>query len=119
MEFELMSQEELQRSVQQLLDRQPKHEPAAPATAESLAEKADQLTDGLIGLTALVKRVVDDIDRIVEHKAEAATRHDREAETRVNQLNQFVSRAQAQLVEVLDLFERTLAIQNVTRRAGE
>jgi hypothetical protein len=72
-EFQPMSPEEIQRTVQFLLHQQAQFavdcaasQARFDARIEKLSAKTDQVADGLIGLTAIVGHVVDGVSQIAD-----------------------------------------------------
>jgi len=103
-EFQPMSPDEIQRTVQFLLHQQAQFAADFAASGarfdarfEKLSAKTDQVADGLIGLTAIVGRVVDSVAQI----AEAQKRTD-------EQLRATDARLRSHLNVVVQMFERHL-----------
>jgi len=65
-DFQPMSPDELSRAVQFLLTQQAASEARFDARMEQLTQKTDRVADGLIGLTAIVGRVVDTVSSLAD-----------------------------------------------------
>ena len=114
MEFQPMSPEEMQRTMQFLLRQQAQS--AADSAESRVRFDADfkKLSDGLIGLTAIVGRVVDSVGQI----AEAQTRTDEQQKrtdeqlratgARVDDLGEYIKTVESHLNVVIEMFERHL-----------
>jgi hypothetical protein len=61
-----MSPEDVQRTVQFLLNQQAASEAKFDALMGQLSQRTDQVAQGLIGLTAIVGHVVDSVSTIAE-----------------------------------------------------
>jgi len=102
-EFQPMSPEDIQRTVQFLLHQQAQF----AADFARLSGKVDLVADGLIGLTAIVGRVVDSVGQI----AEAQKRTDeqlRATGARVDDLGEYIKTVESHLNVVIEMFERHL-----------
>ena len=102
-----MSPEDVQRTVQFLLNQQAQF--AADLTAsqarfesriEALSAKTDRVADGLIGLTTIVGHVVDSVSKIAEAQKRTTEQVQRIAEQ--------VERTDSHLDVVIQMFERHL-----------
>jgi ABC-type transporter Mla subunit MlaD len=98
-----MSPEEMQRTMQFLLHQQAQFD----ARFEKLSAKTDQVADGLIGLTAIVGRVVDSVSQI----ADAQKRTDeqlRNTDVKLGALSDHINTVESHLDVVIQMFERHL-----------
>ena len=102
-----MSPDDLQRTMQFLLTQQAQF----AADLERLSGKTDRMADALIGLTGLVGRVADAVDRHVDTTHQQLQR----LADQVENLATHVSSAETQIGEVgshldvvIDMFERHL-----------
>ena len=100
MEFEPMSPDEIQRTVQFLLRQQ-----AQFATDfEKLAGKTDRVTDAVVGLTGIVGRLAESQLRTDEQ----LRRTDDQLRRRCDELASRIERTDAHLDVVIEMFERHL-----------
>jgi ABC-type transporter Mla subunit MlaD len=109
-EFQPMSPEQVERTVQSLLQQQAQF----AADFERLSGKTDLIADGLIGLTGLVGGVNENVGRLAERVDGLAERVDGLAE-RMNELTTAQQLTDRQLREVesnlnvvIQMFERHL-----------
>ncbi len=100
MEFRPMSPEEIERTVQFLLQQQAQF----AADIARLSTKTDLIAEGLIGLTGIVGRIGDHVERL----AEAQARTDEQLRETDQRLSANFERADAHLNVVIDMFERHL-----------
>jgi hypothetical protein len=116
-EFEPMSPEEMQRTMQFLLAQQAQF----AADFEKLTVKTEGMTDAIIGLTGIVGRLADQQEHttgIVGRIAEQQDKTDeqiretntqiRETHTRVDELGQYIKTVESHLNVVIEMFERHL-----------
>jgi hypothetical protein len=103
-EFQPMSPEEMQRTMQFLLRQQAQF--AADSAESRVRFDADfkKLSDGLIGLTTIVGRVVDSVGQI----AEAQKRTDEQLRATDARLTEHISTVESHLNVVIEMFERHL-----------
>jgi len=95
-EFEPMSPEEIERTMQFLLRQQAQF----AADFERLSAKTDRMMEGIIGLTA-----------IVGHLHAAQQRNDEQfkrTDTRLNELGEYIKTVESHLNVVIEMFERHL-----------
>ena len=109
MEFQPMSPEEMQRAMQFVIAQQAQF--AADSAADharfetrfqELEAKTDLMTQGIIGLTAIVGRVVDSVSQI----ADAQTRTDEQLRATDARLSAHISDVESHLNAVIEMFER-------------
>ena len=96
MNMAIADSEEMQRTMQFLLDQRAQF---AADFANSQAQ-FNKMSEGLIGLTAIVGRVVDSVGEI----AEAQKRSD----ARMDDLGEYIKTVEAHLNIVIEMFERHL-----------
>ena len=96
MEFQPMSPEEMQRTMQFLLAQQAHF----AADFEKLTAKTDRMADAIIGLTGIVGRVADQQERTDQQI--------RETNVRVDELGEYIKTVEAHLNVVIEMFERHL-----------
>ncbi|MBF8300507.1 MAG: hypothetical protein HW394_877 [Acidobacteria bacterium] len=111
MEFQPMSPEEIQRTVQFLLHQQAQFaadsatsQAGFDARIEKLSAKTEQVADGLIGLTTIVGHVVDSVSQI----ADAQKRTDEQLLATDARLSESINRVESHLNAVIEMFERHL-----------
>ena len=118
MEFQPMSPEEIQRTMQFLLHQQAQFAADFAASQarfdvridklsaklEKLSTKTDQVADGLIGLTTIVGHVVDSVSRI----ADAQKRTDEQLLAADARLSEHINTVESHLNVVIQMFERHL-----------
>ena len=104
MDFQPMSPEEMQRTMQFLLDQQARFD----TQIERLSGKVDRMADGLIGLTGTVGRLATTVD----HFAEEHDRQLREAREQLEaadaNLRSYIRDVESHLNVVIEMFERHL-----------
>jgi len=117
-EFQPMSPEEIQRTVQFLLHQQAQFAADSAASQaqfdarieklsaklEKLSANTDQVADGLIGLTTIVGHVVDSVSRI----ADAQKRTDEQLLAADAKLSEHINTVESHLNVVIQMFERHL-----------
>jgi hypothetical protein len=106
-EFQPMSPDEIERTVQFLLHQQARFE----ANFERLSGKTDRIAEGLIGLTGIVGRVTERLEQL----AEAQQLTDRQLKETNQQLANMdarltghISTVESHLNVVIEMFERHL-----------
>jgi len=104
MDFQPMSPEEMQRTMQFLLHQQARFD----TQFEQLSGKVDRMADGLVGLTGIVGRLAATVDHF-------AAEHDRQLrETREHleaadaDLRSYIRDVESHLSLLIDMFERHL-----------
>jgi hypothetical protein len=103
MEFQPMSPEEIERTVQFLLQQQ-----AQFATDfDRLAGKTDRIADGLIGLTAIVGRLADG-QRLTDEQLKATGDQLKATDGQLARLGEHISTVESHLNVVIQMFERHL-----------
>ena len=96
MEFEPMSPEEIERTMQVLLRQQAQF----AADFEKLSAKTDRMTDGIVGLTAIVGHL---------HGAQQRTDEQfRRTDTRLSELGEYIKTVESHLNVLIEMFERHL-----------
>ena len=107
MEFQPMSPDEVQQTVQFLLHQQAQFtaglatsQARFDARLEQLSAKTDQVADGLIGLTAIVGHVVDSVSQLAEGQ--------RRSNARMDDLGDYIKTVESHLNLVIQMFERHL-----------
>lgn len=100
MEFQPMSPEEIERTVQFLLTQQAQF----AADFERLSVKTDRIADGLIGLTGIVGHLLSAQQRTDEQMRET----DRRLSARVDELGEYIKTVESHLDVVIEMFERHL-----------
>jgi hypothetical protein len=113
-EFQPMSPEDMQRTMQFVLQQQAQF----AADFAKLSGKVDLVTDGLIGLTAIVGRVVDSVGEIAEAQKrtdeqqrrtdEQQKRTDEQLRATDARLSEHISTVETHLNIVIEMFERHL-----------
>ena len=102
-----MSPEEMQRTLQFLLQQQAQFVADSAANQARFDARLEQVTSGLVGLTAIVGQVVDSVSQI----AVAQKRTDeqlRSTDARLSELSEHVSTVESHLDVVIEMFERHL-----------
>jgi septal ring factor EnvC (AmiA/AmiB activator) len=95
-EFEPMSPEEIERTVQFLLRQQAQF----AADFEKLSAKTDRMTEGIVGLTAIVGHL---------HAAHQRTDEQfKRTDTRLNELGEYIKTVESHLNVLIEMFERHL-----------
>ena len=92
-EFEPMSPEEIERTVQFLLRQQAQF----AADFEKLSAKTDRMTEGIIGLAAIVGAAQQRTDEQF-----------RRTDTRLNELGEYIKTVESHLNVLIEMFERHL-----------
>ena len=95
-----MSPEEIERTLQFLLNQQAQF----AEDFANLTAKTDRMADAIIGLTGIVGRVVDQVDRLAESHARLAAAQQRTDEQ--------LRATDARLDALIELFERHLWEKN-------
>jgi hypothetical protein len=106
-EFQPMSPEDMERTMQFLLNQQAQF----AADFERLSGKTDRIADGLIGLTGIVGRAADQIVQLAAAQAAAQAETDRqlkELREEDRRLADYIQSVEAHLNIVVDMFERHL-----------
>ena len=102
-----MSPEEMQRTVQFLLQQQAQFVADSSASQARFDARLEQVTSGLVGLTAIVGQVVDSVSQI----AVAQKRTDeqlRATDARLSELSEHITTVESHLDVVIEMFERHL-----------
>ena len=103
MEFEPMSPEDMQRTMQFLLAQQAQF----AGNFEKLTVQTDRIADAVIGLTGIVGRVANQQERLAKQQ-ERTDQQIREVNTRVDDLGGYIKTVEAHLNVVIEMFERHL-----------
>ena len=113
-EFQPMSPEEIERTVQFLLH----HQAQVAADFEKLSAKTDRVAEGLIGLTGIVGRVADTVgqlgaaQQLTEQQLQETSAQLRETDASLREtdarLNKHIQSVESHLNVVIDMFERHL-----------
>ena len=106
-DFQPMSPEEMQRTVQFLLQQQAQFVADSAASQARFDARLEQVTSGLVGLTAIVGQVVDSVSQI----AVAQKRTDeqlRATDARLSGLSEHMTTVESHLNVVIEMFERHL-----------
>lgn len=107
MDFQPMSPEEMQRTMQFLLQQQARFD----ARIEQLSVKTDRIADVLIGLTGIVGRVADQVDQLARAQDEDARqlRLSREQLEKADiDLREYIQTVESHLDVLIEMFERHL-----------
>ena len=110
MEFEPMSPEEIERTVQFLLRQQAQF----AADFEKLSAKTDRMTEGIIGLTAIVGHLhgaqqrTDEQFKRTDEQFKRTDEQFRRTDTRLNELGEYIKTVESHLNVVIEMFERHL-----------
>jgi uncharacterized protein YukE len=102
-----MSFEEMQRTMQFLLDSGAR----VDARLHELTDKTDRIADGLIGLTGIVGRVVqqqEELTRVQEDLTRQQQEMAKEMDRRMKELGDQISATDSHLSVVIEMFERHL-----------
>jgi hypothetical protein len=102
-EFEPMSPEEIERTMQFLLRQQAQF----AADFERLSAKTDRMMEGIIGLTAIVGH----LHAAQQRNDEQFQRTDEQfkrTDTRLNELGEYIKTVESHLNVVIEMFERHL-----------
>jgi hypothetical protein len=95
-EFQPMSPDEIERTVQFLLRQQAQF----AADFEKLTAKTDRLTDAVVGLTGIVGRLAEGHERLRASQERT--------DARLRELAEQAKRTEANLDALIDMFERHL-----------
>ena len=107
MDFQPMSPEEMQRTMQFLLNQQARFD----ARIEQLSVKTDRIAEGLVGLTGIVGRLADRIDQLTAAQEEDARqlRVSREQLEKADSgLREYIQTVESHLNVLIEMFERHL-----------
>jgi flagellar capping protein FliD len=117
-EFQPMSPDDMQRTMQILQQQQAQFaadsvdsQARFDAQFDKLSGKVDLVAEGLIGLTAIVGRVVDSVGEIAEAQKrtdEQQKRTDEQLRATDARLSEHISTVEAHLNVVIEMFERHL-----------
>jgi predicted nucleic acid-binding Zn-ribbon protein len=99
-EFQPMSPEEIERTMQFLLNQQAQF----AVDLSRLSGKTDQIADGLIGLTALVGRVVDAVSARQDRTDEQL----RATDEKLRETGDYIKTVESHLNVLIEMFERSL-----------
>lgn len=106
-EFQPMSPEEIERTMQFLVRQQASHD----ATLERLSAKTDRIAEGLIGVTGLLGRVTEsfaeqilDLRKTQKETAEGL----RNSQAKLDDLGEYIKTVESHLDVVIEMFERHL-----------
>jgi methyl-accepting chemotaxis protein len=102
-EFQPMSGEEIERTVQSLLHQ----EARIAAVVERLSEKTDRLADGLIGLTGIVGHITGHLEDVTDHLGQVTDRLG-DVTDRLAELAAAQERTDQQIRNMQEMFERHL-----------
>jgi chromosome segregation ATPase len=103
MDFQPMSPEEMQRTMQFLLQQQARFD----AGMEQLREKTERISDAMIGLTGIVGRVADRVERLAEAQQET-DRQLRELREALTHTDVHINDVESHLNILIAMFERHL-----------
>ena len=103
MEFQPMSPEEMQRTMQFLLAQQTQF----ASDFERLTAKTDRMADAIIGLTGIVGRIADHQER-TDQQIRETTGQISQTNARVDELGEYIKTVEAHLNVVIEMFERHL-----------
>jgi uncharacterized protein YoxC len=95
-DFQPMSREEMQRTMQFLLN----HQAQFAADLQQVTGRLDRIADALLGVTGIVGRVIAQVERVAEQVSGLANS--------VGQLAEAQHRTDDRLNVVIDMFERHL-----------
>ena len=107
MDFQPMSPEEMQRTMQFLLNQQARFD----AQLERLSEKMNRMAEGLVGLTGIVGRVADGVGvlRAAQEEDARQLRASREQlEKADSDLREYIQTVESHLDLLIEMFERHL-----------
>jgi hypothetical protein len=99
-EFQPMSPKEIERTMQFLLNQQAQF----AVDLSRLSGKTDQIADGLIGLTALVGRVVDAVSARQDRTDEQL----RATDEKLRETGDYIKTVESHLNVLIEMFERSL-----------
>jgi ABC-type transporter Mla subunit MlaD len=102
-EFQPMSPDEVQRTVQFLLHQQALFD----ERIEKLSAKTEQVADGLIGLTAIVGHVVESVSQIADGQKRTDEQL-RATDAKLGELSDHINTVESHLNVVIQMFERHL-----------
>lgn len=114
LEFDPMSPEEIQRTIQFLLNQQAQFAvdlEQLSGNVDKLAGKTDRIADGLIGLTGIVGRIASSqelTDQQVQQTSRTLEETGRRLEESDARLREHISRVESHLDIVIRMFERHL-----------
>jgi hypothetical protein len=100
MEFQPMSPEEIERTVQFLLQQQAQFE----ANLARLSGKTDLIADGLIGLTGIVGRMSAELEENARQLRESRVQH----QAADADLREYIRTVESHLHVLIEMFERHL-----------
>src|SRR5262249_42346930 len=106
-EFEPMSPEEMQRTMQFVLRQQAQF----AADFERLSTKTDRVSDGIIGLTGIAGHLHEaqqETDRQLREMVRETDRRFKETEARFGELGDYIKSVESHLNVLIDMFERHL-----------
>ena len=104
MDFQPMSPEDMQRTMQFLLNQQARFD----AQLEQLSGKVDRMADGLVGLTGIVGGLATTVDRLaVEHDRQLREARE-QLEAADADLRDYIRDVESHVNVLIDMFERHL-----------
>jgi hypothetical protein len=106
-DFEPMSPEEIQRTMQFVLRQQAQF----VADFERLSTKTDRMADAIIGLTGVVGHLHEaqqETDRQLREMLGETDRRFRETDARLGELGEYIKTVESHLNVVIEMFERHL-----------
>ena len=107
MDFQPMSPEEMQRTMQFLLNQQGRFD----AQLAQLSGKVDRMADGLVGLTGLVARFAGRVDQLAaaqEENARQLLASREQLEKADSDLREYIQTVESHLDLLIEMFERHL-----------
>ena len=107
MDFQPMSPEEMQRTMQFLLNQEARFD----AQLAQLSGKVDRMADGLVGLTGLLARLGDRVDQLAaaqEENARQLLASREQLEKADSDLREYIQTVESHLDLVIEMFERHL-----------
>jgi uncharacterized protein YukE len=104
MDFQPMSPEEMQRTMQLLLNQQARFD----AQLERLSEKMNRMTEGLVGLTGIVGSVADVLRAAQEEDARQLRASREQLEKADSDLREYIQTVESHLDLLIEMFERHL-----------
>lgn len=110
-EFQPISPEEMQRTVQFLLQQQAQFVADSAASQARFDARLEQVTSGLVGLTAIVGQVVDSVSQIAaaqKRTDEQLRATDARLSERLGDLSEHITTVESHLDVVIEMFERHL-----------
>lgn len=102
-EFEPMSPEEIERTMQFLLRQQAQF----AADFEKLSAKTDRMMEGIVGLTAIVGHLHGAQQR-TDEQFKRTDEQFRRTDTRLNELGEYIKTVESHLNVLIEMFERHL-----------